>query len=92
MSPLLIFILVVLFIVGGLMLLRDTAFLNRKPSDRQRHRQQTGGDGGSGISVDTAGTNTAGTRAGSSRTDKNADTREGDVDASTDGGGDGGGD
>ena len=78
MSPLLIFILVVLFIAGGLLLLRDTAFLSGKPKKETR---QDGNGGAIHASSDS----------GAARTDKNTDTRNGDVDASTDGG-DGGGD
>ncbi|MFZ5843704.1 MAG: hypothetical protein ACOY3E_12500 [Pseudomonadota bacterium] len=76
MSPLLIFILVVLFIAGGLLLLRDTAFLKGKPNAGTRQR-------GSGS------TSSSGSESLPAKTDKNADSHD---TGSSDGGDGGGGD
>lgn len=76
MSPLLIFILVVLFIASGLLLLRDTAFLKGRSKDGTRQRD-SGSASGSGSESSVA------------KTDKNADSH--DAGGSSDGG-DGGSD
>ena len=76
MSPLLIFILVVLFIASGLLLLRDTAFLKGKPNDGTRQR-------------DSGSASSSGSESSVAKTDKNADSH--DADNNSDGG-DGGGD
>ena len=76
MSPLLIFILVVLFIASGLLLLRDTAFLKGKPNDGTRRR-------------DHSSPSSSGSESSVTKTDKNADSH--DAGDSSDGG-DGGGD
>lgn len=76
MSPLLIFILVVLFIASGLLLLRDTAFLKGRSKDGTRQR-------------DSGSASSSGSESSVAKTDKNADSH--DAGGSSEGG-DGGGD
>ncbi|HEX4909399.1 MAG TPA: hypothetical protein VFV64_01400 [Permianibacter sp.] len=81
MSPLLIFILVVLFIVSGLLLLRDTAFLNRQSDKPVPHRRQPDP---AGSSDDTGIADASASPPIGRQTDKNADSQDADTTPPTD--------
>ncbi len=94
MSPLLIFVLVLLFLVGGLLVLRDTAFFrSKKPLTtaqrraRRDHRQHDGS--GSAVAVEGSAASRRGDReydSANRHDDGGSDGSSGDG-----GGGDGGG-